>query len=174
MTLLSNAFAAVKAAGSTVGTTAWSWITGKARLIIEYALIAVVVSLAGFTLAIWLQRRELAQQVTKLSGTVGTLSGTVTEQADVNRQQDVALTELRRLRDVDNQALTSLHGELNKAGEKGESLRRRIAELEKNNADARALLDTPVPAELGCLLDGRPCQGAGGHDGNQSRPPAPT
>lgn len=170
MTLLNNAFTAA----ASLGGTAWSWVKGKARLIIEYVLLAAFVSLAGFALSTWLHSQELTKQVSTLSTTVGTLSGTVTEQATINQQQDAALGELRRLRDIDNQSLTSLHGELTKAGEKGENLRRRIAELEKNNADARALLDTPVPAELGCLLDGRPCQGAGGHDGNQGRPPAPT
>jgi len=172
MTLLSNLFAAAKTATTTFGSTTWSWISGKARLIIEYVLIGIVVSLAGFTLAIWLQRRELAQQVTKLSGTVGTLSGTVTEQANINRQQDAALAELSRLRGIDSKALTDLNGELAMAGKKGDGLRQRIAQLEKNNADARALLDTPVPADLGCLLDGRPCPATAGHDGNQGRPPA--
>lgn len=166
MKLLSNAWALAKG----LGTTGLSWVRGKARLIIEYVLLAAFVSLAGFTISTWMQRRELAGRVTELSQTVGGLSGSLQQQVDINHQQDQAITELRRLRGLDSQALTGLQKELADAGKKGDNLRQRIAQLEKTNEQARALLDTPVPAELGCLLDGRPCPAAG--HGNQSRPPA--
>lgn len=166
MTLLRNAFTAA----ASLGGTAWSWVKGKARLIIEYALLAAFVSLAGFTIATWVQRRELAGRVTELSQTVGGLSGSLQQQVDINHQQDQAITELRRLRGLDSQALTGLQKELADAGKKGDNLRQRIAQLEKTNEQARALLDTPVPTELGCLLDGRPCPAAG--HGNQGHPPA--
>jgi len=43
-------------------------------------------------------------------------------------------------------------------------LPKKVRQLEKTNADAKALLDTAVPPALGCVLDGRPCPGSSGDD----------
>ncbi|MET4675912.1 MULTISPECIES: hypothetical protein [unclassified Luteibacter] len=155
----------------------WSLITSKARLIIEYGLIAAVVALAGWTLATWWTNRQtvasLTSSLTDVSGRVGGLTHDLSQQVQANKDQDDAIAELKRLRTIDSQALGELQGELAKADTKGDTVRRKLAELEKSNADAKALLDTAVPPALGCVLDGTPCPGAGGDkpNGRAAGPP---
>jgi Flp pilus assembly pilin Flp len=150
--------------------SAWAFVTSKARLIIEYALIAGFVALAGWSVATWWTNREtvstLTNSVTDLSGRLGGVSHDLSAQVQANKDQDDAIAELKRLRGIDSKALGELQGELAKADTKGDTVRRKLAELEKSNADAKALLDTAVPAALGCVLDGTPCPGPGGHDPN--------
>lgn len=150
--------------------SAWAFLTGKARLIIEYSLIAAFVALAGWSVATWWINRDtvkgLTTQVTDLSGQLGGVSHDLAVQVQANKDQDDAIAELKRLRAIDSKALGELQGELAKADTKGDTVRRKLAELEKSNADAKALLDTAVPPALGCVLDGTPCPGAGGNDPN--------
>ena len=138
----------------------WSWVSGKARLIIEYVLLALVVALAGYAVFSAFERKQLVANVNDLSSRLGTVSNTLNEQVELNKQQDVAISEISRLRSVDSEAIQGLQRDLSDANTKDQAVRQKLAQLEKNNADARALLDTAVPAALGCLLDGRACTGA--------------
>jgi hypothetical protein len=145
-------------------SSAWSFVTSKARLILEYGLIVAVVALGGWSVATWWQNRATVQgltnSVTDLSGRLGGVSADLKTAVAANRDQDDAIAELKRLRAIDSQALGELQGELAKADTKAATVRQKIAELEKTNADAKALLDTAVPPALGCVLDGTPCPGA--------------
>ena len=150
--------------------SAWTFLKSKARLIIEYGLIAAFVALAGWSVATWWINRDtvasLSASVTDLSGQLGGVTHDLNAQVEANRDQDKAIAELKRLRAIDSKALSELQGELSKADAKGDNVRRKVAELEKSNADAKALLDTAVPPSVGCLLDGTPCPDSGGHQPN--------
>lgn len=150
-------------------------VKSKARLVLEYALITGVVALGAWSVATWYQNREtvkgLTTTVTDLSGRLGGVAADLKTTVAANKVQDDAIAELKRLRGIDSKALGELQGELAKADTRAATVRQKIAELEKSNADAKALLDTAVPPALGCVLDGTPCPGsAGGHpDGGGNR-----
>lgn len=148
----------------------WSAVKGRASLLLAYALIIALVASVGWSVGtVWQNRatvKELRDKATGLEGQVARFKGDLGAAIQSNKDQDAAITELRRLRDIDSQALDGLHTELAKAGSRGDDLRARVRELERTNADAKALLDTAVPPELGCLLDRAPCTGAGGNNAN--------
>ncbi|HEY4292072.1 hypothetical protein [Luteibacter sp.] len=149
-------------------SSGWAFVTSKARLVLEYGLIIAVVALGSWSVATWWQNREtvrgLTDNVTDLSGRLGGVSADLKAAVAANKDQDTAIAELKRLQGIDSKALNDLQGELSKADTKAATVRQKIAELEKSNADAKALLDTAVPPALGCVLDGTPCSGPpGGH-----------
>ncbi len=140
-----------------------SWALGHVRLLIEYALLAAVVMLAGTVLY---NRTRIAQAETRivsLSGDLQDAASTIRAQVAANKQQDEAIAELNRLRELDSRAITGLNSDLAKVGSTGKAIRNKIAELEVRNAQAKALLDTAVPADVGCVLDRTPCPAAGNH-----------
>ncbi|NII53574.1 hypothetical protein [Luteibacter sp. SG786] len=143
---------------------ALGWLTGNVRLIIEYVLILAIIVLGVYGTVAYFRTRSLTDTTITLSEKLGKVSGTLDQQVSANADQDKAIAELKRLREIDSQALNGLHDELDKADTKGQALRDKVRQLEKTNADAKALLDTAVPPTLGCVLDGRPCPGSGGDD----------
>lgn len=138
------------------------YVTGNARLIIEYALILVIIVLGVYGTVAYFRTKALTDTTMTLSEKLGSVSGTLDQQVSANADQDKAIADLKRLREIDSKALDDLHHELDSADTKGQVLRDKVRQLEKTNADAKALLDTTVPAALGCVLDGRPCPNAGG------------
>lgn len=150
-----------------------AWLQSRARLAIEYVLIIAFIALSTYGVTAYVHGKALERQTADLSKRLGAMKGTLDQQVDANEQQDVAINDLKRLREVDSQALNGLHDELDKAGAQGQALREKVRELERTNEKAKALLDTAVPPELGCLLDRAPCAGAGGNNahGGAGRPP---
>jgi hypothetical protein len=142
----------------------WSWVTGKARLIIEYVLLALVVALAGYTVFSFVERKQLIANVSDLSTKLGNVSQTLNQQVAINHDQDAAIAEVKRLRGLDGDAIQGLQKDLATAQTHDHSIRQKLAQLEKNNADARDLLDTAVPVGLGCVLDGQACGSAASGD----------
>lgn len=130
---------------------------GKARLWLEYVIIAALVAALGFALSTWLQSRQLEKNILKLSNTVGGLSGTVQQQAAINLDQSAAIQRLNELRVTDDKAIQGLRKLLGHNSRQDIAVRQKIAELEKTNADAKQILDAHVPAGLSCLLDDTPC-----------------
>jgi len=133
--------------------------------LIEYLLIAAVVSLGC---AYLYGRIHSAQQDTRIGDLANSLSkaaDTIQQQVDTNKEQDKAIAKLHELRDLDSKAIEGLNADLHKVAGKDEAIRSKLAQLEKHNAQAKALLDTPVPDAVGCVLDGRSCPA--GSDANQ-------
>ena len=151
---------------ATLLSSAWSFVTDRARLIIEYALIVLIIVLGVYGTVAYFRTKSLTESTLDLSQRLGQVKGTLDQQVSANADQDKAIAELKRLRELDSKALDGLHHELESADTKGEDLRAKIRQLEKTNADAKALLDTAVPPSLGCVLDGTACAGTGGHDTN--------
>lgn len=150
-----------------------AWLAGKARLIIEYVLIIALIVLGVYGTVAYYRTKTLTDTTLSLSEKLGGLSGTLDKQVQANADQDKAIADLARLRQIDSQALDGLHHELDKADAKGDAVQQKLRQLEKTNAAAKTLLDTAVPPALGCVLDGTPCPDAGGHDpnGGQASPP---
>lgn len=136
---------------------ALAFIGARARLWIEYALIGVVVALAGYAVSSSLQRRQLTRTVNTLSEQLGSVSTTLSQQVQANHDQDAAIAALKDLRTTDSHALQGLQDRLGTYAKKDAAIRTKLAELERTNAAAKSLLDTAVPDAVGCVLDRRPC-----------------
>jgi chromosome segregation ATPase len=123
--------------------------------------------------ATWWQNRATVQGLTKdvtdLSGRLGAVKNDLAVAVGVNKEQDKAISEIKKLRALDSQALTALQGELSKADTRGTNVRQKIAELEKTNEAAKDLLDIDVAPDTSCVLDRTPCPGARGADPNGGR-----
>lgn len=141
-----------------------SWALGHVRLLIEYALLASVVALAG---AVLYGRIHAVQQDARMGDLANSLDKAATslqQQVQVNRDQDAAIAKLNELRELDGKAITGLTQDLHAVGEGNHAIRQKLDQLEKHNAQAKALLDMAVPDALGCVLDGRPCAPAAAGD----------
>ena len=138
---------------------AMGWLGGHVRLAIEYALIALLVSVSGFALWQWghsqQQDKERAELASKVAAANGTIDGLVQD----NRAQDQAINALRELRAKDAKAITGLQRDITHADRRSLSVKTKLDQLERNNARAKTLLDTAVPPDTGCVLDGRACPG---------------
>lgn len=145
---------------------------GKARLWLEYGMIAALVAALGFALSTWLQSRVLEKNVQTLSTTVGGLSGTVMEQAKINLDQSAAIQKLNDLRATDDKAIQGLRKLLGHNSREDIAIRNKIAELERTNADAKQILDAHTPVGLSCLLDDTPCPAIGADPDRGASAPA--
>lgn len=165
MTILSSVGAAAKglggglwgAAGKGVG-----WAFGHIRLIIEYAMIAAMVMLAGLYVAQRIHGLQLDTQVQKLTGDVQMADGTIKVLADTNVEQDRAIAGLKELRAKDSKQIQSLQKDFKKTDRASLQVKAKLSALEKTNVQAKSLLDTAVPDAVGCVLDGTTCPARSG------------
>jgi cell division protein FtsB len=130
-----------------------SWVTGNFRLVIEYALIATVVTLAGVAVALWGGKKKtevvLAQTETRLTGA----EARMTTLESVNEAHEETIKELKDLRGQDAKALDGLLSDYKMLAEADSRVRTRLHNLETSNENVRNYLNLPVPAQLDCLLN---------------------
>lgn len=139
------------------------FVTGKFRLVIEYALIAAVVTLAGVAVALWGAKKRtevvLAHTETRLTSTEGRLT---TVEA-INQAHEATIADLHNLREKDSLAITGLLDDYKTLHVKDQQMRDLLNDLETHNATVKSYLDQPVPADLVRLLTGA---GATGNQGS--------
>lgn len=142
--------------------TAIGFVSSKKRLIIEYALIAVVLSLAAVTFTLWLQKRTTDQKLETVQASLTTLEV-------ANQIQDKTIDDLKDLRKRDAHALDGLLSDFKVLAEHDNTVRRKLRNLETTNEAVRDYLNKPVPAELACVLDNT-CNKDSDQDGKGSAP----
>jgi uncharacterized membrane-anchored protein YhcB (DUF1043 family) len=141
---------------------AWQYVVNKKRLIIEYVLIGVVLTLAGAALTLWLQQRALEDKLKETNKLVTSLE-------IANQTQDATIDDLKVLRNKDAQALDGLLNDYKSLASNDAVVRSRLSTLEKSNATVHDYLSQPLPAELTCLLNNT-CS----KDSNKDRTSSPT
>jgi len=165
MTILSSASAFAKGLGGglwgAIGNGV-AWAFGHVRLIIEYAMIAAMVVLAGLYVAQRIHGLQLDTQVQKLTGDYAMADGTIKVLARANVDQDQAIASLKELRARDSKQIQSLQKDFKKTDAASLQVKAKLAALEKTNVQAKSLLDTAVPDAVGCVLDGTPCPARSG------------
>lgn len=128
-------------------------LTSKLRLYIEYALIAIIVALAGFAVYNYVTRVRLDAKVVTLEGKVDKANERVAAVEEINAQQATAIDTIRSIRDVDGTILAGLAQDMNALRVRDTSMTTRLATLERSNEAVRKYLNAAVPAPVGCLLD---------------------
>lgn len=130
-----------------------SFFSKKKRLVLEYALIAVIVTVAGFTFTLWLSKirteRDLANTQLELIGVQSRL--TTIESINVTQKEEIAA--LGKLRAVDAQALGGLLADYKELASSDAAVRDRLKNLENSNEAVRNYLSQPIPPELVCMLN---------------------
>lgn len=150
---------------------AWRWLIGHARLAIEYVLLAAVVMLACTVLYNRGNIAKLETSRAEMTGALNEAADTINQQTAANKDQDAAIAKLHDLRELDSQAINGLSKDLHKIGSNNTAIRTKIARLEASNAQAKALLDTAVPADVGCVFDDTPCAASDNADsGSDGKP----
>ena len=128
-------------------------IKSKLRLWIEYALIAAVVILLGYATWGWFQRAYLVQEIVQLEGDVREAETRIGLVEEVNRQQDAVINTLRGVSELNDTMLQGLAADMQSLYGRDQSIRTRLASLERNNEAVREYLDSAVPAPVVCVLD---------------------
>lgn len=129
------------------------WLTGSFRLVIEYLLIAAVVTLAGVAVALWGAKKKTEIVLSKTETRLGATEGRVTTLESVNEAHEATIKELKDLRGQDAKALDGLLNDYKILAESDSKVRTRLHNLETSNENVRNYLNLPVPAQLDCLLN---------------------
>lgn len=133
--------------------TAVGFLTSKFRLVIEYGLIAAVVTLCAVAVSLWGAKKRtelnLATTETRLVRTESRL----TTVESVNQAHEETIKDLKTLRGQDAKALDGLLNDYRILAQSDTKVRTRLHNLENSNANVRDYLSLPVPVELRCLLN---------------------
>ena len=150
--------------------TAISFVTGNARLVIEYVLIALTIAGAATAIALWYRTNYLEARNDELRERVVNVEV-------INEAQDKTISDLQALRQQDAAVMAGLVTDYAKLSKSDATARKKLSELEKQNANVRDYLDQPLPPELVCMLDSSctaaQASGAGGQ-GSAAEQPAGT
>lgn len=147
--------------------SAFGFFTRKSRLVIEYALIAVIVAAAGFTFSMWLSKERTEKSLLTTQNELQAVLQRLGAVESVNQQQEATIGELKELRLQDAQALTGLLTDYKVLADNDARARNRLAILEKSNETVRNYLNQRIPPDLACLLNntcdtGNPSSDKGG------------
>lgn len=121
-------------------------VLNKTRLFIEYLLIGFVISLAGVTFTLWLQKnnieKKLENQITK-----------VTQLEIKTSTQDQTISDLKEMRTRDAVAIDGLVNDYKTLATNSKQANDKLRKLEQTNEEVRKYMRDPLPAALKCLLN---------------------
>lgn len=146
-------------------SSVWTVLRSKARLYIEYALIAAIIIVASWAAVSFVRNRHLEQRLEKLQVTQGALSTTVSNLQAANAAQQKAIDQVSKLREIDHGVLQALMDGVVDIYGRDAKIRKRINELRQNNEEAKKFLDTPAPPSVQCVLNHTPCTPASADQG---------
>ena len=123
------------------------FVTGNVRLAIEYALIGLIVVSTATSVTLWYRTKTLEDKN-------DTLHSRVAINEIVNKTQDATIADLKELRVQDAATMVGLIADYAKLSKSDGRARKKLADLEKENANIRAYLEQPLPPELACMFNG--------------------
>ena len=126
--------------------TAVSFVTGNVRLVIEYILIGLIIAGAATAITLWYRTQYLETRNDELHERI-------TNVEVINEAQDKTISDLQALRQQDAAVMAGLVTDYAKLSKSDATARKKLSELEKQNANVREYLDQPLPPELVCMLN---------------------
>lgn len=102
------------------------FVNRKTRLVVEYVLVAILITTAGTAASLWFEQAAMTAQLQAVQGKVVVIES-------VNEKQELTIHDL----DI-------RHAEL-----KG-----KLSDLEKSDEALKNYLSQPLPGKLGCMLPG--------------------
>lgn len=141
-----------------------TFVTDKKRLVLEYLLIAAVITIGGAAFGLWLKTKAVENDLLQTQVTLESAKSRLTAIEFTNEQQAGTIATLRDLRNKDAFAMQGLMSDYKRLSARDKYFRDQLKHLENTNAEVRSYLDTPIPSDLACLLND--CN----KDGNQAGP----
>lgn len=149
--------------------TAKAAVVHKFRLWLEYAMLALILGLAGFAFYGYMKGKVLNATVTKLETDVANSDARVKEVEEANRQQVQAIKTIQNLTETQTALVSGLSEDLQKIAVRDKTTSLRLSALEKSNAALTQYLDTRIPTPVGCMLDNS-CEPAGANGSAGAKP----
>lgn len=134
-------------------SSALAFVKGRANLVFGYALIAALITLGGFTTALWIKNVNMKTNVSKLETNLLTTKATVATLELAKATQDRTIKDLQDLRIKDSEALTGLQNDVTTIRGQDNRDRNKIKQLENQNEKVYEYLNTTLPPELQCVLN---------------------
>lgn len=142
----------------------------KIRLWIEYALVALVLAVAGFAVTLKVQSLQQETHISELSSALERTREQIEVVASVNDAQEQVIMDLAEQREVDGKAIVDLMDTYKGLAIIDKNLRGALAQLEKDNEQARSYLNGTIPESVSCLYDGSCPPSDNGNQGGQALP----
>lgn len=136
------------------------WFQSKTRLITEYLLLGLLVSVCGLAYSLYLTRAEVRDDLTTAQEKIGNLETSLTVQQMANSLNTDAISALQQFRELDAQTTNSLLTLLQTMNKERTAQDQRLKNLEKDNAEVRPYLNSSVPTGYDCLLEPETCPSA--------------
>ena len=128
----------------------------KRRLLTEYIVIAILIIVAAITFILWTQKTITSTKLLEAENKLVTMSHEVEQLKLNNQEHEARLKELDEIRQDNQIALTGLLNDFKDLSMYDRTVRNKLEKLERNNEAIGAYLNTPIPAELNCLLNSCP------------------
>lgn len=143
--------------------TAVGFVKSKSRLVIEYVLIGLLITIAGLTFTMWLAKERTETKLERAEADVAVLQSKVSEVERINNDQARTIEQLQELRVLDATTLQGLMRDHDAITKRDTSERKQVKQLEKTHEDVKSFMQQPVPPVLGCVLDGTCSGNPGSH-----------
>lgn len=118
----------------------------KTRLFIEYLLIGFLISLAGVTFTLWLQKNKIEERLEN--------QNTKVTQLEIKANtQDQTILDLKDMRSRDATAIDGLLNDYKTLAQNNKQAEDKLRKLEQTNEEVRRYMRDPLPAALKCLLN---------------------
>lgn len=141
-----------------------TWLTGVGTRLSGLSQYATAIKVGVFA-ALVLASGWFYHRSTVLKRDLTAAESKVSEVLAVNAAQTAALARLEAQRKVDEQTVAQLMKNLEDISTSDRHSRKKLADLERNNADVRAYLRSAVPSALNCVFDDSNCgKDRGGED----------
>lgn len=148
-----------------------SLITSKARLYLELAVVAAVVTLGCVALSLYWKTRVLEANAATAQAAISTLQGTVRQASADNAAQTKAINDLVTQRAQDAFAMQALSARFDAFAQSDALTRSKLNDLVKNNAQVRDHRSTALPVDLQRLLNATTDPAVNGDAGSKSDAP---
>lgn len=144
-------------------------VTSKIRLYVEYAMLAVLLGVAGLAVTLKIQTYRQQISITNLSNGLEKAQGEIEVITSVNAAQEGVIKSLSGQRESDNLAVTNLLNAYDKLRDADQRIRSKLDTLEKTDAQAKAYFDSVVPESVACVYDDSCTEDSGGSKDGDSK-----
>lgn len=132
---------------------ALKFMVKKSRLAIEYGMIAVIITIGGYTFTLWNAHKRTQLDLAQTQTEVVSLNGKVGVLETITQAQATRIDDLKALREKDSETLEDLLNDYKQLAAHDAQARVRLQKLEKNSPVIKHYLDSSIPDDLICLLN---------------------
>ncbi|WAX22358.1 lysin B [Pseudomonas phage MiCath] len=142
-----------------------SFIKDNVRLVIEYLLIGVIVTLACVVVTLWYKQRNTEVDLVNAKSQLTTMNTRLGLAEFATIEQNLSIQELKAQRERDAAAMSGLMTDFETLRDGAMDMSQRLQELGESNEETRNYINGVLPPDVKCLLE-RTCKAGG--DGNKT------